>query len=300
MIARIGRYVAGSYPPIMSVLFAMAWTYGVSGLFAVVDHQGPSHWRPNMGTALSAITLMLDLLLMRVIDDIRDLEYDRVHDPKRPLVRGVVRISDLAVLYAVLSAIIVVLNWKHAGLGIIAGQLVYALIVLFVYQRFRWPNGDNLLLTLLVSCPAQLLVHGYLYAGYLQAAGHSADAYGFLAIAIVFIATIHLEAAKKIVRIPRPGERTYVNIFGLDGTVRIAMLCPFVSVALLLVGAASPWSVARLLLVLAPLALPLVAFREFRRPNERWPAKYAALYVLSAFGAFACTGAFAGGLGGGR
>lgn len=293
-MAGLRHYVAGSYPPVRSMLFAAAWAMGVSGLYAVVDPQGAA-WRPDAGLAVAALTLALDLLLMRILDDIRDRDYDRLNDPERPLPRGVVSIAQLLAGCAVLVAAIVAINWTHPGRSVILGQLAYAALVLIVYERWHWPSGDRLLLSLLINCPIQILLHLYLYAGYLQVAGHGGDRHGLLAITVVVLASLHLEAARKIVRTPRPGERTYVRVFGLGGTVGIAMAAVGLSSFLLVTAIAARWSAVGILVMLAPLALPLVALQKFRRPEERWRARYAAYYLLLTFCAYGVGGVWLSG-----
>ncbi|GHJ42821.1 hypothetical protein Cs7R123_01630 [Catellatospora sp. TT07R-123] len=293
MIRRLGTYVLGSYPPLLSVTFATCWAVGVTGLFAVVD-PNPGSWHPDAGTAVAVVTLMVNLLLMRVIDDIRDLDYDRVHSPDRPLPRGVVTPAELLGLYAVGCAAIVALNLgRGPALALVAGQLAYALLVLAAHHRLGWPDGDDVPLTLLISCPAQILLHLYLYAGYLDSAGHPADGSVWTAVAVCVLAALHLELAKKTVRAPRPGERTYVTLIGLPATLTLTVLTPLAAAALVL-AAARPWTWWTLL-VLAPLALPLTALRRFRDPAaNRWQARYSAYYLLLAYSGFAVVAALTG------
>jgi hypothetical protein len=92
-----------------------------------------------------------------------------------------------------------------------------------------------------------------------------------------------VEAAKRVVRTPRPGERSYVRVFGLGGTVGIAMAAVGLSSLLLVSALAARWSAAGILVMLAPLALPLLALQKFLRPEERWRAKYAGYYLLLTF-----------------
>ncbi|GID91141.1 hypothetical protein ACFQFC_38355 [Amorphoplanes digitatis] len=283
MLRRWARFVAGSYPPLPSLLFAVAWAYGVTGLFAAVDPR-TSHWRPDAGTAVAALTLAVDLLLMRALDDIRDLDYDRRFNPGRPLAAGAVRTGDLIILYAVGSALLLILNaGAPAAMAVLAAQLGYGVLVVAVHLRLRWPSGDDLLLSLLVSFPAQLLLHLYLYAGYLHGTGLAPDRNSLLAIGIVVLASVHLELAKKITRAPGPGERTYVDVFGLAGTTAVALIAPVVSTALLLPPAlrsGGAWA----LVAVVPLALPAVAgWRFFRTAAPRWSAAAPALYLLLTF-----------------
>ncbi|WNI16363.1 hypothetical protein [Actinacidiphila sp. ITFR-21] len=285
MIVRWARFVAGSYPPVISVLFAFAWAYGVTGLFAAVQPGSPP-WRPGAGTAVSAVTLTVTLLLMRAVDDIRDLEYDRGFNPKRPLARGAVRVRDLLVLYAAGSVLVLAINSRSpAALAVLAGQLAYCLVVLAVDHWLRWPPGDNLPLSLLVSSPAQLLLHVYLYARYLDGSGRAPDHRAVLAIVITVLATAHLEFAKKVTRQPRPGERSYVDALGFPATVGIALTAPVVSVVLLLAGARA--TSALVPLAVLPLALPALAgWRFWRTPATRWPPAAPAFYVLLTFACY--------------
>jgi hypothetical protein len=285
MIVRWGRFVAGSYPPLPSVLFALAWTYGVTGLFAAIQPGHPA-WRPGGGTAVAALTLVVTLLLMRAVDDIRDVEYDRRFNPKRPLAGGAVRTRDLLVLFAAGSALVLALNaGSPAALAILAGQLGYCLAVLAVDQWLHWPPGDKLLLSLLVSFPGQLLLHLYLYARYLHDTSQHADHRGALAILITVLVTVHLEFGKKITRRLKPGERSYVGVFGLGSTVAIALAAPVLSVVLLVTGARA--TAVLLPLAVLPLALPALAgWRFWRTPAPRWPPAAPAMYVLLTFAGY--------------
>lgn len=50
-------------------------------------------------------------------------------------------------------------------------QLAYAAGAIAVHRRWGRPSGDRLFASLLVSLPAPVLLHLYLYAGYLDASG---------------------------------------------------------------------------------------------------------------------------------
>ncbi|MEU4221425.1 hypothetical protein [Actinoplanes sp. NPDC026623] len=283
MTRRWARFVAGSYPPLPSVLFAVAWACGVTGLFAAVDPRA-THWRPDAGTAVAALTLAVDLLLMRALDDIRDLGYDRRFNPGRPLAAGAVRTRDLLILYAVGSAGLLVLNaGAPAALAVLAAQLGYGALVVAVHLRLRWPSGDDLMLSLLVSFPAQLLLHLYLYAGYLHGTGLAASRDASIAIVIVVLASVHLELAKKITRAPEPGERTYVDVLGLAGTTAVALIAPAVSTALLLVSVRRPVGAWSLLAVVPLVPIVLSGWRFLAAAAPRWPAAAPALYLLLTF-----------------
>ncbi|QKG26816.1 hypothetical protein [Actinomadura verrucosospora] len=287
-LRRIGRFVSGSFPPVPSLLLASAWAYGVTGLFAALDPHG-TRWRPGAGTAVEAVTVFADLLLMRALDDVRDLGYDRRFHPGRPLASRAVRAGDLGVLYAAGSVAVLALNaarpWQAA---LLAAQLAYGAAVLAVHCRWRWPPGDRLLVNLLVSLPAPVLLHAYLYAGYLHAAGHAVGSFGLLAIVVAVLAAGHAEVAKTITRAPRPGERTYAASLGLTGAVALALAAPALSAALLAALSQAPpaWTAAAVL----PSAVPAVAGYRFLRGRTRWPPAAPALHLLLTFTGYAALG----------
>ncbi|MFB4297383.1 hypothetical protein [Actinomadura sp. NTSP31] len=280
--------MSGRHPPVPSLLFAAAWAYGVTGLFAALDPL-TARWRPDGGTAVAAVTVFLDLLLMRALDDVRDVEHDRRFHPERPLPAGAVRVRDLVVLYAAGSAVVVALNaawpWRAA---LLAGQLAYGAVVLAAHRRWRWPPGDRLVVNLLVSLPAPVLLHAYLYAGYLDAAGHGAGRPGALAVVVAVLAAGYAELAKKITRAPRPGERARTEPLGFDASVAVAFAAPALSAGLLVARSQAPpaWTPAALL----SMVVPVVAGGRFLLGRARRPCAAPALHLLLTFAGYAALG----------
>ncbi|MFJ8589549.1 hypothetical protein ACIRD2_33500 [Streptomyces sp. NPDC093595] len=289
MITRWGRYISGSYPPLPSVLFAGAWAYGVAGLFATVQ-PADNPWRPDTRTALTAATLFITLLLTRAADDIRDVEYDRRLNPSRPLPRGDVSTRDLMGLCAAGSALALLLNINsQAALPILAAQHGYCLLVLAVHALWRWPSGDKLILSLLVSSPAQLLLHLYIYVTYLGSMSLKPHSQALTALVVVTLASAHLELAKKITRDPRPAERSYVHTFGFTTSVVMALAAPAISAAVLLIQARM--SLALIPMSVLPLVIPAAAAWLLRRKESpRWPPLAPPLYLVAALTSYLILG----------
>jgi hypothetical protein len=286
VIARLARFIAGSYPPV-ALLDAAAWALGETALFAALDHRGTG-WRPGPGIIIAAVTLAVAMLMMRALDDIRDLDYDRRRNPGRPLASGAVRVSDLLVLCVACGAALIALNAGDVPAQVIlAIQFGYAAVVMAVDHAWHWPPGDNLLAGLAVSFPAPVLLQVYLYARFLDA-GHLRPAgSGALAILIVTLARFHAEFARKVVRQPSASERTYVHNFGLAGTIAAAAGAAVGSTVLLLGLAPEPWA----LLGLVPLWWALrPAGQVGRGTSRRWPRWAPVLFMLSSFAVYLVIG----------
>ncbi|MGQ0838966.1 hypothetical protein [Actinokineospora sp.] len=285
LAARLGAYIAGSFPPAAYVPLAFLWALGATAACALTDARFTG-WLPDFGVLVAAGTLLVDLLVLRALDDIRDLDYDRAHNPDRPLARGAVSTPDLAVLVAAGAAVLVAANiWRPAVLAVLAVQLGYVGVLIVVDRWLRWPSGDALLVNFVVSLPVQLSLNAFLYAGLLHSAGLGPSWSGAVGVVVATVLFAHFEFARKTTRAPRPAERTYVTVLGVRGTAAAGLGCAVVAIALL-VAAVRPWSPAALVAVL-PLAFPAVAAVRFHRDRPtRWPYGLAAAFLLAGFACF--------------
>lgn len=288
MIARLRRYLRGSFPPAVYLPYALSWALGGTAMFAL-GQRGVGAWRPGWATLSTLASFTLLLLVVRAVDDLRDLAYDRVHNPRRPLASGAVGVRDVGVLIGAGAISVLLLNAPR-GLALIgaAAALLYLAVLLAADRLVHWPSGDALIISALVSLPVQLLLGGYLYAALLHDTHQSANLAALLPLAAMLAIFTHLELARKTTRAPKPGERTYVAIFGVEPTARAALATAAVATLLALLltrpwtpGAEAGW------LVLLPAALPMRgALRFWHGRAERWPASDSGLYILAAFSAF--------------
>jgi 4-hydroxybenzoate polyprenyltransferase len=288
VIGRWSRYVALAYPPAVQLPFMVSWAVGLSALFAALTG-GVPRWHLDAGLAVTTVTLVVDMLLLRALDDIRDHDYDRAHNPGRPLPSGVVKESDLAMLVAVGGALLLVLNAAR-GLVVLAlaVQLGYALAVILLDRMAGWPPGDRLWLHLAVNLPIQPLLSVYVYAGFLHTEHERPSLRGGLAIVAVTFAGLCLELGRKATRRPRPGERTYATVLGPTGTSAAAVTAAVVATVLVL-AALRPWQPGASgygWLVLATLALPGCAAARFAAGRVRWPAGLTRGYLPAMYVSF--------------
>ena len=288
---RISNFVVNRYPPVLSSVYAVAFGAGGIGLFAALA--GTRIYAsaiPMLG--IVAVTLFADLLIMRVLDDIRDQDYDRVADPQRPFASGAVPLRDLSTLTAACVAIILVANLTfHAGMVVIAVQLVYAAALMAVGQRFPATRGDNLVLNVLLGVPVQLLLYVYLLAAFTTIRdGAPTAVVGGLGILILTLSAGQVEFGKKLARSPAAGERSYTNSLGYLATLLLTIGSGPLAVTLFAIAApVSPLSKA--LVALPAIAVVGFAIRYLSRNENRWPAAVSTLGLLGTLIAFAVVGA---------
>ncbi|MCC3311662.1 hypothetical protein [Nocardia africana] len=238
-VARIARFTVARYDT-HHLLYAVMFVAAVEGTAAVVSHPD-SAWRPGWATAVRILVVAVLLLYLRMLDEIKDLDYDRVHNPDRPLVTGTVGVGELWVAMGVIAVALTVvsslLSWWSAALVVAAMGYGLALWGLeSVSARIR---GD-LLLNLAVTYPVQVWIIAYLVRS-ASDTGQVESGWRTVWVALIFAgAFLHFEFARKTVADVRAGQWYYSNVLGVRGSV-----VAIVGFAALAVGAevvlSRPW-----------------------------------------------------------
>ncbi len=300
MTARLHRFVMLAFPPRIYVPLTLLWAVGLTWL--LIAASAPGHAGPwDGGAGITAATLFIDMLLVRALDDIRDLDYDRVHAPRRPLPSGMVSVSDLVVLVAAGTAALLLLNiGRGTALLVLAAQLGYAIGLVTVNTRLGWPASDNRFLELAINAPIQVLLSVYVYVAYLRAEHLRPGLTGLLATSSVVLAMMHAEFARKTTRAPASTQRTYIHHIGLAGTVSAAVGTAVLAVALA-ATAVRPWAATSSAhswgwMAFTPVAVPAAAGWNFWRQRlPQWSALGAVSFPICACAVFLAIGLFSRG-----
>lgn len=286
--ARIARFTAVMYKP-HYVLYGVLWVLALEGIAAFVA--GVAHWRPGGATAVRVVVVAIVLLYLRMVDEQKDLEYDRVHNPDRPLVTGAVTAADLRAAMAVIAVVAVGASaalsaWSALA---IAAVLLYGLLLWAFEARWRAMHA-SVTLNLVVTYPVQLLVTAYVLVsamdtGQVPRAGIAAW------VAVIFAgAFLQFEFARKTSRAAHPGQAYYSTELGVRTSAALGLAC---AAAAVLAAAAliRPWDQrgAAAVLAWAPVALfvlPLAgAVRFTRSGDDDHPIVPALLFVLLLYAA---------------
>ncbi|MET9077564.1 hypothetical protein ABZX95_36690 [Streptomyces sp. NPDC004232] len=275
--ARLGRFVLRRFRPQVYAAYGVLWALALEG--SAVALAGTA-WRPTGATAVRAVSVVLTLLFLRMLDEQKDLAHDRVHHPDRPLVTGAISAAELRGAMAAVAVVVVALN---ALLSPVAALLVllplgYALL-LPVVERLSAPVREGQLLNLAVTYPVQVLVGAYVYLSLAVSGPVTADWRALPLLGLCAGVFLHFEFARKTAWESVPDDRLYSSALGPVGGAAAA-LAP-VAVALLCdVVLFRPAGVLGLLPCLAAL-LPVAAAHRFLTARRgTWPLPPAMGYIV--------------------
>jgi 4-hydroxybenzoate polyprenyltransferase len=225
--ARLLAYAIETHPPLVYVLVAGSWSWSVMGLMAVAAPHaageaagawariGPAGW------VMSAVFFLV-LLYLRAVDEVKDLAYDRVHNPGRPLVRGAVSVAESWGLAAGVAGVVLGLcaALNPYLVPLVSAQMAYGLLLFVMEQRwvrFRQSIVLNLLLTFPVSATLNVLAWVYLAGRGLA----PEPGLALTALAAQVAIFLHLEVGRKLKwpHLSDPAENGYALALGVPGAV---------------------------------------------------------------------------------
>lgn len=256
-------FLRAVYAPGLHLVFAAAWLLAITGATASL-----TSWSPGLREALGIVSVFLVLFFLRVVDELKDFEYDREHNPDRPLVSGMVQRRDLAV-YLMVSAVLVV--WVNAYLGLAPLVLVVIDMAwgwgLLRLEKLSSTVRDSMWLNLVVTYPVNVLLSIYALAlmGAPSRIGWFASTLLVVGFACAFLA---YEIARKTCwpEHALPGERLYSTSLGGRGAATLVLALASAATVLVL-AVQMPWHEAGLvafvgwLQLLAPAPLVAAAVR---------------------------------------
>ncbi|OBK56656.1 hypothetical protein A5656_18950 [Mycobacterium gordonae] len=287
----IRQYLVERYLPIYPIYLTL-WVVAVESMTSVVtDSAGP--WRPTWDTLLRVLAMISGGAFLRIVDDQKDLEYDRVHNPTRPLVQGRITPAELRVAMVLTAALALLLGLAVSlpSAGVLAAALCYGLALWWTELHVAWVR-DNPIVNLAMVCPAQFLATGFVMVG--QSGVGGASGARLLAVPVVFTsAFLHLEFARKTSRADAGDPHSYSQLIGESASATIAWALGMLAV-LLQMAVTTPWRWAEHWwpLAWAPLAagiLPCVSALIFFRGKadkhpQDWPTVFVVVFCLAIVG----------------
>ena len=192
--------------------------------------QGIVEFQLNKTAVFGCITVFGIMLLLRILDEFKDVGVDEKLFSHRPLITGKVKYKDLRVLGVLVFLGISVLNILLGGKIL----LFYFFAVVYLGLTFKWffiekSMRDNLILTLISHQPITLFINLYIVSTALQS--HNISNYPLLILCILgfFFPIFAWETSRKIR--PIGGETDYVTYSKLFGPVKASFL-PLIALSL--------------------------------------------------------------------
>jgi hypothetical protein len=196
------------FPPAKYVVYCALWVASVQQVARLASGEGSRiEARSYAESVLGAFLL---LLFMRIVDEVKDLDVDRVHHPERAFASGRVPLSDVPIFLGVTAASVLLLHFgRPALLAIATAIMAYSLLLLYVDRR--WPAFADTMFPNLIAA-IQLKVMLIVYAALWVSGAVALQGWPLATLAVAYVtAYLHWEVARKIQwpAAARPDEPLY-------------------------------------------------------------------------------------------
>lgn len=277
-VGRLGDYLVGMFPPVVLVPATLAIFAAFHFSLQALASAGPLRvsWRDIAG----AVTFTLFSLLLRVYDELKDVQTDlrlgRAGDPRyvgRAIVTGHVLEADIVALRWWITIALVAINLPLGFPLPFVNFAVMFVMAWFSLKWFFWPAiSKNLLLAFATHNPLTLFLLAYVVGVYVRDFGGSGLQVSWLAILTVghWLPVAAWETSRKV---RAPEEETDYQTYSMMLGWKVAPFAPIVFVS---VSAACLVAVGRriglglgytALLVIAALVMIGAAVRFLVRPS---------------------------------
>ena len=200
--------------------------------FIILLNEGVTKFNIGIQEFVGAYTVFAFLLWLRIADDLKDFETDKVLFPDRPLARGDVYKKDVVIVCVIVEAIAVVLNVLFMN-----NILFFCILYFYGYLMSKWffqkaKIQPSLPLALVTHNPVQMFVNLYIIS-------FTVIKYDLRAITLTTCMTLWTlyfpaliwEVSRKI-RAPKDENdyTTYSKLFGYKKATRFVMILTIVDI----------------------------------------------------------------------
>lgn len=224
------------YAPGVHLYFALNWYFALYGAFAL-NHG--KKWVWTMSPLITVTTLFLILFFLRIVDEIKDFEYDKIYNPDRPLVKGTVTRKDLNIYMIVLVLLTLAINHNY-GWGIICFlmfEFFYGYLLIHLEKFFKTVR-DHMTVNLVFTYPVNILLSVYIFLVFGKEQHINWNQYDFIILISFACNFLYYEFARKICwpDLARQGQKYYSEHFGFIPSIILAVGFGLVSMSLLMVA----------------------------------------------------------------
>lgn len=230
MLKRIHIYMKERYPLIPRLILGLIVFLEIH--FIILLNEGVTKFNIGVQEFVGAYTVFAFLLWLRIADDLKDYETDKVLFPDRPLARGDVYKKDVVIVCAIVEAIAVILNVMFMN-----NILFFCILYFYGYLMSKWffqkaKIQPSLPLALVTHNPVQMFVNLYIIS-------FTVIKYDLRAVTLTTCMTLWTlyfpaliwEVSRKI-RAPKDENdyTTYSKLFGYKKATRFVMILTIVDI----------------------------------------------------------------------
>ena len=268
MLKRLHIYMKERYPLIARLILGLIVFLEIH--FIILLNEGVTSFNIGIQEFVGAFTVFAFLLWLRIADDLKDFETDKILFPDRPLARGAVYKKDVMILCVIVQAITVVLNVIFMN-NLIFFCILYAygyLMSKWFFQRSK--IQPSLPLALVTHNPVQMFVNLYIIS-------FTVIKYGLRPFTITTVMTLWTlyfpaliwEVSRKI-KAPKDENdyTTYSKLFGYKKATRFVMILTIVDIItnIILVFRLNKISIAVLVILVTWMTVQFVKY--MKDPNK--------------------------------
>ena len=268
MLKRLHIYMKERYPLLARLILGLIVFLEIH--FIILLNEGVTSFNIGIQEFVGAYTVFAFLLWLRIADDLKDYETDKILFPDRPLARGAVYKKDIIILCSIVEAIAVVLNIIFMN-NIIFFCILYA----YGYLMSKWffqkaKIQPSLPLALVTHNPVQMFVNLYIIS-------FTVIKYGLRPFTITTVMTLWTlyfpaliwEVSRKI-KAPKDENdyTTYSKLFGYKKATRFVMILTIVDIItnIILVFRLNKISIAILVILVTWMTVQFIKY--MKDPNK--------------------------------
>ena len=230
MLKRLHIYMKERYPLVARLILGLIVFLEIH--FIILLNEGVTSFNIGIQEFVGAYTVFAFLLWLRIADDLKDFETDKILFPDRPLARGAVYKKDVMILCVIVQAIAVVLNVVFMN-----NMFFFCILYAYGYLMSKWffqraKIQPSLPLALVTHNPVQMFVNLYIIS-------FTVIKYGLRPFTITTVMTLWTlyfpaliwEVSRKI-KAPKDENdyTTYSKLFGYKKATRFVMILTIVDI----------------------------------------------------------------------
>lgn len=223
--ARLWLFLREAFEPVSHFGFTCLWQGSLLGLLAVQHRlfggvSGPL--RVDLWLLLAFFAVFGVLFVIRALDEVKDLAYDREFNPERPLARGAVsgrdlwRWSGIVGLLTLGIGLVLAVRFESPWILIVLVVDLVWIAALVEAERGSETVAENLLVNLVVTYPVNVLLVGFAWVYFCAVAQPTHTVGDLELVAVHAFVFLHFEFARKLVwpTEANPGQKSYVAALG--------------------------------------------------------------------------------------